>query len=88
MLMDRPVFLIDEHHKCEAAVRLRDSIELYFSAERFAYIMGILADRFFFEEFYRITMPLAQKIYTVTPGSRELFGAEALRLCSEKRIYR
>lgn len=80
MLMDRPVFLIDGAHNPEAAVRLRDSIELYFSGRKISYIMGILADKDY-EEIVRITMPLAQKIYTVTPGSPRALGAEALRDC-------
>lgn len=80
MLMDRPVFLIDGAHNPEAAVRLRDSIELYFSGRKISYIMGILADKDY-EEIVRITVPLAQKIYTVTPGSPRALGAEALRDC-------
>ena len=80
MLMDRPVFLIDGAHNPEAAIRLKDSIELYFSGRKISYIMGILADKDY-EEIVRITAPLAQRIYTVTPGSPRALGAEALKDC-------
>ncbi|MCD2491713.1 bifunctional folylpolyglutamate synthase/dihydrofolate synthase [Lacrimispora sp. NSJ-141] len=81
-LLDKPVFVIDGAHNPEAAQRLRDSINLYFTNRRILYIMGILADKDY-REITAITAPLAERIYTVTPGSPRALPAERLKACIE-----
>ncbi|MCI8505565.1 MAG: bifunctional folylpolyglutamate synthase/dihydrofolate synthase [Lachnospiraceae bacterium] len=76
-LSDRPVFLIDGAHNPEAAERLRDSLNLYFPNRRMIYIMGILADKDY-REIVKITAPLADQIYTVTPESPRALSGESL----------
>ncbi len=76
-LLDQPVFLIDGAHNPEAAERLKDSLNLYFSNRRMIYIMGILADKDY-RKIVRITAPLAEQIYTVTPDSPRALPGEAL----------
>ncbi len=77
VLLDRPVFLIDGAHNPEAARRLKRSLDLYFPNRRMIYIMGILADKDY-REIVRITAPLAERIYTVTPESPRALSGEAL----------
>lgn len=79
-LSDRPVFIIDGAHNLEAAERLRDSINLYFTNKRILYIMGILADKDY-QAVTRITAPLAERIYTVTPDSPRALPARELAAC-------
>ena len=79
-LSDRPIFLIDGAHNPEAAKRLKDSLNLYFPNRRMIYIMGILADKDY-REIVKITAPLADQIYTVTPESPRALPGESLACC-------
>ncbi len=83
-LSDRPVFLIDGAHNPEAAERLKDSLNLYFTNRRIIYIMGILADKDY-RKIVEITAPLAERIYTVTPESPRALSGEALSSWIEER---
>ncbi len=85
-LMDRPVFVIDGAHNPEAALRLKDSINLYFTNKRIIYIMGILADKDY-RKIVEITAPLADRIFTVTPGSPRALPAGALKACIEEQGF-
>lgn len=79
-LLDRPVFLIDGAHNPEAAWRLRDSLNLYFTKKRIIYIMGILADKDY-RRIAEITAPLAERIYTVTPENPRALSGKVLADC-------
>ena len=83
-LLDSPFFFIDGAHNPEAAERLRDSINLYFTNRRILYIMGILADKDY-RRIVEITAPMAEKIFTVTPNNSRALSAEALASCIEEQ---
>ncbi|MCI8466019.1 MAG: bifunctional folylpolyglutamate synthase/dihydrofolate synthase [Lachnospiraceae bacterium] len=83
ILLERPLFVLDGAHNPEAAERLKDSLNLYFTNRRIIYIMGILADKDY-RNIVKITAPLAERIYTVTPDSPRALSGEKLRLCIEE----
>ncbi|MCI8551033.1 MAG: bifunctional folylpolyglutamate synthase/dihydrofolate synthase [Lachnospiraceae bacterium] len=86
-LLDKPVFVIDGAHNPEAAKRLRDSLELYFTNKRMIYIMGILADKDY-RKIVELTAPLAQWIYTVTPENPRALSGEKLSACIDGQAGR
>lgn len=74
---DRPVFIIDGAHNEPAALRLRESIETYFTNRKIVYIMGMFKDKDS-EAVARITADLADSVITVTlPNkARSMTGTE------------
>lgn len=79
-----PMIIVDGAHNSSAAVRLRETIDIYFSDKRIAYIMGTFKDKNY-AEIARQTAKRAAKIYTVsTEGSR---GLEAEKLAETIKQY-
>lgn len=62
----KPCFVIDGAHNEDAAGRLAESIEFYFTNRRIIYIIGVLKDKEY-EKIIRLTASLAEHIITVTP---------------------
>ena len=74
------MMIIDGAHNEDAAKRLAETIEFYFTNKRIIYIMGILKDKEF-EKIIALTHHLADQIITVTPpGPR---GMRAYDLAGE-----
>ena len=61
-----PCFVIDGAHNEDAARRLAESIELYFTNKRIIYIIGVLKDKEY-GKIIRMTAARAEHIITVTP---------------------
>lgn len=61
-----PLFLVDGAHNEDAARRLAESIQFYFTNKRIIYIIGVLRDKEY-EQVIRQTLFLAEHIITVTP---------------------
>ena len=61
----KPLFFIDGAHNEPAAVRLRESVETYFTNRKIVYIMGMFKDKDR-DAVARIMAPLAESIITVT----------------------
>ena len=64
LIANKPVFMIDGAHNPDAAEKLVESIQYYFTNKRIIYIMGILKDK----EYGKIiekTCPLASMVITV-----------------------
>lgn len=62
----KPYFLVDGAHNEDAAQKLAESIEFYFTNKRIIYIMGILKDKEY-EKVIALTAKYADQIVTVTP---------------------
>jgi len=62
----KPCFIVDGSHNEDAAKRLAESLEFYFTNKRIIYIMGVLKDKEY-EKIIRLTAPCAEHIITVTP---------------------
>ncbi|MCM1542137.1 MAG: bifunctional folylpolyglutamate synthase/dihydrofolate synthase [Blautia sp.] len=61
-----PCFVVDGAHNEDAAERLAESIEFYFTNKRIIYIIGVLKDKEY-EKIIRLTARYAAQIITVTP---------------------
>lgn len=61
----KPYFVVDGAHDEDAAKRLAESIDFYFTNKRIIYIMGVLKDKEY-DKIIRWTAPYADQIITVT----------------------
>lgn len=76
----KPYVIIDGAHNEDAALRLRKSIQLYFTNRRIIYMIGVLADKDY-KSILKLTAPLAEVIITLTPNnSRALSSAELAKV--------
>lgn len=73
----KKLFVVDGAHNEDAAKRLSESIEFYFTNKRIIYIMGMLRDKEY-EKVIELTHGYADQIITVTPpdNSRALSALE------------
>lgn len=62
----KPLFVVDGAHNEDAAQKLANSIEFYFTNRRIIYIMGILKDKEY-DKVISLTHKYADQIITVTP---------------------
>ena len=62
----KPLFVVDGAHNEDAAAKLAESLEFYFTNRRIIYIMGILRDKEY-EKVIALTHGYADQIITVTP---------------------
>lgn len=62
----QPLFIVDGAHNEDAAKRLAESIELYFTNKKIIFIMGVLRDKEY-EKIIALTAKYAAHIITVTP---------------------
>lgn len=78
---DKPLFVIDGAHNEDAAEKLADSIEFYFTKKRIIYIIGVLRDKEY-QKVIRLTERFADQIITVTPPGNPR-ALSALELAEE-----
>lgn len=81
VLCKDPVFVMDGAHNADAAKKLAETVKRGFTNHEIIYIIGVLADKEH-EEMLKIMLPLACRIYTVTPNhpramDGQLLAAEA-----------
>lgn len=82
-ISNHPVFIVDGAHNEDAVLRLRDSVEQYFTARRILLIMGVFKDKEY-EKIVQIMAPLAERIYTVDlPDAGRTLSAEVLKMTAE-----
>lgn len=62
----KPLFIVDGAHNEDAAVKLSETIEFYFTNKRIIYIMGMLKDKDY-DKVISLTHKYADQILTVTP---------------------
>lgn len=78
-----PLMILDGAHNEDAAKKLRQTLEMYFTNRTIIYIIGVLADKDH-QAMLRLMLPLAGRVYTVTPDNpRALPGEE---LCREAQM--
>ncbi len=74
----KPIFVVDGAHNEDAAKKLAESIEFYFTNKRIIYIMGILRDKEY-EKIIALTHSYADMILTVaTPNQSRTMSAYEL----------
>ena len=67
---ENPVFILDGAHNEDAALKLRESVEAYFSGRRLIGIMGVFKDKEY-EKIARIMGPILSVVYPVALPDRE-----------------
>jgi len=78
LLGKKPYFVVDGAHNEDAAKKLAESIEFYFTNKRIVYIMGVLRDKEY-EKIIDITHKYADQILTVTiPGNKRAMSSYEL----------
>lgn len=76
-IMENPVFLLDGAHNEDAAKKLAQTLQNHFTNRKITYIIGVLADKAH-KEMLEIMLPLAQKVYTVTPPNKRALDGDKL----------
>ena len=66
VIAKKPYFIVDGAHNEDAARKLAESLEFYFTNKRIIYIMGILKDKEY-EKIIALTHKYADQIITITP---------------------
>ncbi|MDE7271244.1 MAG: bifunctional folylpolyglutamate synthase/dihydrofolate synthase [Acetatifactor sp.] len=66
VICKKPLFVVDGAHNEDAARKLAQSVEMYFTNRRIIYIMGMLRDKEY-EKVINLTQGYADQIITVTP---------------------
>ncbi len=80
-ISDDPLFFLDGAHNPDAALRLRETIEMMFKGYRIIFIMGMFKDKDY-RQVVKTMVPLASHIITVqTPDSERALPADELRRC-------
>ncbi len=77
VLCRQPLFVMDGAHNADAAKKLAETLKMGFTNYKIIYIIGVLADKAH-EEMMEIMLPLAQKVYTVTPNHPRAMDGQAL----------
>lgn len=77
VLCSDPLLALDGAHNIDAAKKLRETLKRGFTNYKIIYIIGVLADKEH-EEMLKIMLPLAWKVFTVTPSSPRAMHGEAL----------
>lgn len=79
-----PWLIIDGGHNPQCAQAIAASLREYFPGKKVLFLMGVLADKDF-EGIYDALLPLAERIYAVTPDSPRALTADKLceRLANE-----
>ncbi len=77
----KPIFIVDGAHNEDAATKLANSIEFYFTNRRIIYIMGVLKDKEY-DKIINLTHKYADQIITITPPGNPR-GMQALDLARE-----
>ena len=85
-----PYVILDGAHNEDAAWQLAKTLQNCFTNKRITYIIGVLADKEH-EKMLRIMLPMAERIYTVTPDNPramkgEDLAEEARKIDPEKQI--
>ena len=76
MLGKDPCFIADGAHNWQGAVRLRDTLQFYFTNRRIIYIIGVLRDKDQ-DKILQELCPLASQVLTIpTKGERGLSSYE------------
>ncbi len=76
ILNEQPLLVIDGAHNEDAAKKLRETLEMGFTKYKIIYIIGVLADKEH-EKMLKQMLPLAEKVFTVTPHNpRAMDGKE------------
>ena len=76
LLLKKPCMIVDGAHNEDGALRLKESLEMYFPEEKCIFIVGMFRDKTY-DKVLEIMLPYAKRLYTVsTKGKRKLDAKE------------
>ena len=76
LLLKKPCMIVDGAHNEDGALRLKESLEMYFPEEKCIFIVGMFRDKAY-DKVLEIMLPYAKRLYTVsTQGKRKLDAKE------------
>ena len=78
-----PLVILDGAHNENAAVRLKESLQKYFTKPQFIYIMGVLKDKEY-EKIIDIMAPMTELVYVFAPKNERALSAKELELAWSK----
>lgn len=84
IILRTPLVVLDGAHNEGAALKLRETVERYFAYRSIIFVIGVLADKAH-EKMLQCMLPLAAKVYTVTPGHPRAMDGSLL--CREALKY-
>ncbi len=79
VLCSNPLVVMDGAHNEDAAKKLRETLKMGFTNGKIIYIIGVLADKEY-GKILELMLPLAWKVFTVTPKNPRALDGEALAL--------
>lgn len=77
VVSEEPLIILDGAHNEDAAEKLAHTLQKHFTNRRITYIIGVLADKEH-AKMLALMLPLAQKVYTVTPPNARALNGEVL----------
>ena len=77
IIAKKPFLILDGAHNEDAAKKLAETVQKYFTNRKITYIIGVLADKEH-KKMLEIMLPLAQRVYTVTPPNKRALAGEYL----------
>lgn len=83
MIEKEPLVIRDGAHNENAALRLKESLQKYFTKPQFIYIMGVLKDKEY-EKIIDIMAPMTELVYVIAPKNERALPAEELKAAWEK----
>lgn len=82
---EKPLFIVDGAHNEDAALKLAQSIQFYFTNKRIIYIIGMLGDKEY-DKVLKLTSSFAEHMITVTPPHNKR-AMSAYELAQAARAY-
>ena len=73
----KPLIIVDGAHNKDAWLRLRESVDKYFTNEKIVYIMGVFRDKEYVK-MIEILSPTMKKVYTVQSDNPRAIPSEEL----------
>lgn len=86
VIKKEPLFVIDGAHNEDAAEKLCQTIQNYFTNRDITYIIGVLADKEY-DKMLRKLLPFAKRVYTVTPQNPRALSADLLAVAVRKCLH-
>ena len=78
VVMRNPLVIVDGAHNEDAWMRLRDSLDKYFTNQKFVFIIGVLRDKEY-HKMIDILGPVADYVYAIQSDSPRALTADELR---------
>lgn len=80
-ISDKPRIYIDGGHNPDAAKRLKETLQIYFTNSKIIFIMGVLRDKDYVQ-ILEILSGIPSEIFTITPDNPRALSGEELRLAA------